>query len=197
MTEFPETQSLLLANIQSLENREAWEEFVVLYRPVIYRMARRRGMQDSDAQDLTQDVLVRIAGAIGRWEPRPGVRFRHWIRKVAGNAILSRLSNSSRNNAIDGDVAEQMIAEFPDQEATSQELENECLRERYLRAAATVKNDVSPETWQAFQQTVIEGQPCEAAAESLSKSIGTIYAARSRVLKRLREEVTRFEGDQS
>ncbi len=52
MTESPETQSLLLANIQSLENREAWSEFVPIYRPVIYRMARRRGMQDADAQDL-------------------------------------------------------------------------------------------------------------------------------------------------
>jgi RNA polymerase sigma-70 factor, ECF subfamily len=69
MTEFPDTQSMLLANIQSLENREAWAEFVQIYRPVIYRMARRRGMQDADAQDLSQDVLVRISKAISRWEP--------------------------------------------------------------------------------------------------------------------------------
>ena len=69
MTEFPDTQSLLLANIQSLENREAWAEFVQIYRPVIYRMARRRGMQDADAQDLSQDVLVRVSKAIDRWEP--------------------------------------------------------------------------------------------------------------------------------
>ena len=74
MTEFPDTQSLLLANIQSLENREAWAEFVQIYRPVVYRMARRRGMQDADAQDLSQDVLVRVSKAIDRWEPQSGVR---------------------------------------------------------------------------------------------------------------------------
>jgi len=51
---------MLLANIQSLENRQAWSEFVQIYSPVIYRMARRRGMQDADAQDLSQDVLLRI-----------------------------------------------------------------------------------------------------------------------------------------
>ncbi len=68
MTEFPDTQSLLLANIQSLENREAWTDFVQIYRPVIYRMARRRGMQDADAQDLSQYVLVRISKAIDRWD---------------------------------------------------------------------------------------------------------------------------------
>ena len=74
MTEFPDTQSLLLANIQSLDNREAWAEFVQIYRPVVYRMARRRGMQDADAQDLSQDVLVRVSKAIDRWEPQSGVR---------------------------------------------------------------------------------------------------------------------------
>jgi RNA polymerase sigma-70 factor (ECF subfamily) len=49
MTEFPDTQSLLLANIQSLENREAWAEFVQIYRPVVYRMARKnRGNPESE-----------------------------------------------------------------------------------------------------------------------------------------------------
>ncbi len=75
MSEFPETQSLLMANIQSLENREAWSEFVQIYRPVIYRMARRRGMQDADAQDLTQDVLVRISKSIDRWNRNKGFGF--------------------------------------------------------------------------------------------------------------------------
>jgi RNA polymerase sigma-70 factor (ECF subfamily) len=66
VTEFPETRSTLLAQVRSPENREAWEQFVLVYRPVIYRMARRRGMQDADAQDLVQTVLMRVAGAIDR-----------------------------------------------------------------------------------------------------------------------------------
>ncbi len=64
MTEFPETRATLIANVKSPENRQAWEEFVVIYRPAIYRIARRRGLQDADAQDLTQNVLVRVAAAI-------------------------------------------------------------------------------------------------------------------------------------
>ena len=74
MTEFPDTQSLLLANIQSLENREAWAEFVQIYRPVIYRMARRRGMQDADAQDLSQDVLFRVSKRMKPERLRPQTR---------------------------------------------------------------------------------------------------------------------------
>jgi RNA polymerase sigma-70 factor, ECF subfamily len=75
------------------------------------------------------------------------------------------------------------------------ELENECFRERYFRAATIVKVDVSPDTWAAFEQTVIHGRTCEEAAESLSKSLGTIYAARSRILKRLQIEAQRVQGD--
>ncbi len=197
MTEFPETQSLLLANIQSLANREAWSEFVLIYRPVIYRMARRRGMQDADAQDLSQDVLVRISKAIERWKPQEGVRFRHWLRKVASNAIVTAVTSSKSVELVDGTAADQILAETPEFSAAKSELYSECFRERYLRAAAIVKVDVSPVTWAAFEQTVIQGLSCEEAAASLGKSIGTIYAARSRILKRLQTEVQRLEGDAS
>jgi RNA polymerase sigma-70 factor (ECF subfamily) len=195
MTEFPDTQSLLLANIQSLENREAWAEFVQIYRPVIYRMARRRGMQDADAQDLSQDVLVRVSKAISRWEPQGNIRFRHWLRKVASNAIISAVTNSKPHGMVDGSAADQILADAPEISATISELDDECFRERYLRAAAIVKVDVSPDTWAAFEQTVVQGRTCEEAAESLGKSLGTIYAARSRILKRLQVEVQRQQGD--
>lgn len=195
MTEFPDTQSLLLANIQSLENREAWAEFVQIYRPVIYRMARRRGMQDADAQDLSQVVLVRVSKAIDRWEPQSDTRFRHWLRKVASNAIATAVTKSKPLGIVDGSTADQILAETPEVSAAKSELDAECFRERYLRAAAIVKVDVSPVTWAAFEQTVVLGRSCEEAAESLGKSLGTIYAARSRILKRLQIEVQRLEGD--
>lgn len=195
MTEFPDTQSLLLANIQSLENREAWSAFVQIYRPVFYRMARRRGMQDADAQDLTQEVLVRISKSIDRWEPQAGVRFRHWLRKVASNAIVTAVTKSNPVGIVDGSAADYILADTPEVSAVRSELDDECFRERYLRAAAIVKVDVSPVTWAAFELTVVQGRTCEEAAESLGKSLGTIYAARSRILKRLHVEVQRLEGD--
>ncbi len=197
MTEFPETQSFLLANIQSLENREAWSEFVQIYRPVIYRMARRRGMQDADAQDLSQDVLVRVSKSIDRWEPQAGIRFRHWLRKVATNAIVTAVTKSAPVGVLDGSVADQILAETPEVIAAKSELYDECFRERYLRAATIVRGDVSPVTWAAFEQTVVQGRSCEEVAVTLGKSLGTIYAARSRIIKRLQSEVQRLErGDQ-
>lgn len=190
MTEFPDTRDTLLADIRSPENRQAWEEFCLLYRPVIYRMARRRQMQDADAQDVTQNVLARIAGAIGRYEAHPGTRFRHWLRRVAKNAILTALSKTTPDAPIGGSVANDILAEQPgDESAASRELEKEYLREQFLRAAAIVRTDVNAETWQAFELTVIQGMSCEEAASSTGKSTGTVYAARSRIMKRLRNQI--------
>ena len=154
MTEFPQTRSSLIAQVQSPEDREAWDQFVLMYRPVIYRLARRRGMQDADAQDLSQDVLIRISKSIKGWVPQEVVRFRHWLRKVANNAIVTALTKSKPLGIVNGSAAEQILAETPEASAVTSELQDECFREQYLRAAAIVKVDVSPATWAAFEQTL-------------------------------------------
>lgn len=195
MTEFPETHQSLLARVRSADEHEAWEQFVVLYRPVIYRMARRRGLQDADAQDLTQTVLMRVAGAIDRWEPtEPGIRFRHWLRRVAKNAIINAVTRPPKDPGVGGTAVQDLLHEQPAASPdVEEELRLESMRERYLRAAANVQNDVTAETWRAFQLSVVEQVPCEEVAKSIGKSIGTVYAARSRVIRRLREEVQRLE----
>ena len=198
MTQFPQTRATLLAAVKSPEDRRAWDDFVTLYRPVIYRMARRRGLQDADAQDVTQNILVRIAGAIGRYEQKPGIRFRHWLSRVARNAILTSISQKPHDAATGGSVMRDLLEEQPDVSLDAeQDLETEYRREQYLRAAAIVRTDVNEETWRAFEMTVIEGVSCEAAAESTGNSVGTVYAARSRVVKRLREQIALLERDET
>jgi RNA polymerase sigma-70 factor (ECF subfamily) len=197
MTEFPDTRSTLIAQVRSPENRGAWAQFVTLYRPVIYRMARRRGMQDADAQDLAQAVLIRVMGAIDRWEKSdPNVGFRHWLSRVAKNAILTALAKSSKDAAIGGPDVQDLLNEQPDFDPdVEREFALEYLREKYHRAAATVRSDVDAITWQAFELSVVEGMSCNDVAELLRKPIGTIYAARCRVMRRLRDQVQRLEGD--
>lgn len=194
MTEFPQTRASLLAEVRSPENRRAWDEFILLYRPAVYRMARRRGLQDADAQDVTQTVLVRIAAAIPRYESQPGIKFRHWLKKVARNAIFTALSQVPRDGAAGGTDVQEFLAAHPDAEdAIEQELIREYQRELFLRAAAVVRADVNEDTWQAFERTVIDGKPCEQVAAELGKSVGTVYAARSRIVKRLREHIQQTE----
>jgi RNA polymerase sigma-70 factor (ECF subfamily) len=190
MTEFPQTRFSLIAQVQSPEDREAWDQFVLIYRPVVYRMARRRGMQDADAQDLVQSVFMRVASSIHRWEKTdPETKFRHWLRRVARNTIFSALSRQPKDAA--GSEMLDLLAGQPKNEETVElELETETMREQYLHAAAVVKKDVDPDTWRAFELTVVRGQSCDEAADLLGKSVGAVYAARSRVMRRLREQVT-------
>jgi RNA polymerase sigma-70 factor (ECF subfamily) len=198
MAEFPETRPSLLAHVRSPENHAAWEEFVLAYRPVIYRMARRRGMQDADAQDIVQTVLTRVAGAIGRWEKKdPGSRFRHWLRRVAKNAILNELSRPPRDPALGDSGVRDLLAAAPAASLdVEKEIELEYMREQYLRAAVVVRTVVDARTWQAFELTVIDGSSCENAAALLGTSVGAVYAARSRVMRRLRDQVRSLEDDE-
>ena len=195
MTEFPETRASLLVQVRDPRNRDAWEKFEQIYRPVIYRLARQRGMQDADAQDLSQQVLMAVASTVGRWKRNgESARFRHWLRRVARNAIINALSRGPQDRAVGGSSVQELLAEQPQSDDdTEMQIRLECRRELYLQAANSVRADVEPETWQAFELTVIDGQDIEMAENQLSKSAGAIYAARSRIMRRLREAVRELE----
>lgn len=203
MTQFPETRESLIVQIKDPSNRHAWGKFVDLYRPVIHRIALARGLQDADAQDLTQHVFMAVAASIGRWEKSTeSTRFRHWLRRVTRNAILNAISRRPPDQATGTSSYQNIVTEIPERadhsldDETDSLIELEYRRELYLRAAAFVRTDVDPITWQAFERTVIGGISNAQAAQELSKSIGTIYAARSRVMKRLRTAIAEIEENQ-
>jgi len=196
MNSFPETRESLLALLGDSDNCDAWEQFATIYRPLVYRLARQRGLQDADAQDLSQQVLVSVASAIGRWEKNDdSVRFRHWLRRVARNAIINSLSRKPRDGAVGGTTVGRFLNEQPRNDSvTDAQIETGYRRELYLQAADVVRVDVEPDTWRAFELTVVNGMAIADAANELGKSTGTIYAARSRIMRRLREAVNKIEG---
>lgn len=199
MTEFPETRDSLLIRVRSPGNQEAWDQFVLIYWPVIYRLARCRGLQDADAQDLAQQVLIAVAGAISGWEKSgEATRFRNWLSRVTRNAIINALSRQPLARAIGGSSVQELLQEHPQSNPESEaQIEKEYRRELYLRAARLVQGDFESETWRAFEMTVIEERSIEQTAAELGKSVGTIYAARSRIMLRLRETVRKLEQLQS
>lgn len=199
MTNFPETRESLIAQIKNPEAQEAWEEFVQIYRPIVSRLAIKRGLQPADAQDLAQQVLISVAGAIGRYQKNsPSTRFRHWLRSVARNAIINVLTRQPVDAAAGGSAMLDLLGELSQSdEATAEMIEFEYRRELYLRAAEMVRVDVAPDTWAAFEMTVFDGVSVDAAGNRLGKSVGAIHAARSRIMKRLRDAVrTLEENDQ-
>ncbi|MEM6471411.1 MAG: sigma-70 family RNA polymerase sigma factor [Planctomycetota bacterium] len=193
MTEIPETRASLVLRVKDPNDQQAWDEFVGLYQPVVYRVGLSRGLQEADAHDLVQTVFISIAASIGNWEPENSrVRFRHWLLRVAKNATINALTRrpADRAGGVMGGVLEEVPAE--DRESASL-VELEYRRELLLRATEMVRVDFAPDTWRAFELTAIQGLSKEQAAHELGKSIGTIYAARSRIIKRLSETVSSLE----
>src|SRR5947209_958507 len=90
MAEFPYTRASLLLRLRDPRDEAAWAEFIQLYAPLVYGFARRQGLQDADAADLSQDVLSAVAGAVGRLEYDPGRgAFRNWLFTVVRRKLLN------------------------------------------------------------------------------------------------------------
>ncbi|GAB5405836.1 MAG: sigma-70 family RNA polymerase sigma factor [Aureliella sp.] len=197
MQNIPETRQSLLLQLANSSNQRAWEEFVELYQPAVYRVAVSNGLQDADAQDLVQTVFVSVAGAIGQWsEKDTGQRFRYWLLRIAKNATVNAITRKPIAQRIAGLGHEEVLQQVADANQETQSIvELEYRREVYIRAAEQVQRDVNPDTWRAFELTAIEGLSKEAAANELGKSVGTVYAARSRIMKRLCEAVAELEGE--
>ena len=166
---------------------------------MIYRIARKRGLQDADAQDVTQKILISVAGSIGTWEKRDETtRFRHWLRVVAKNAILTQLRDKPKVSGGGGTAVQELLEQQPESEDDVQkDIELERQREIFLRASHLVRGEVAENTWQAFELAVIERLPIEEVAARCGKSIGAAYAARGRVMNRLQRIVNQMETEES
>ena len=192
------TRYSLLVRVQDPHDHAAWLEFVAIYEPLVYGLARRRGLQDADARDLCQDVFRAVAKAVHGWKPDPARgSFRGWLFRIAQNLLINFLRRERRRPGASGDSDVQRLLDA--QPASGDEyarlIEFEYRRRQFEVAARQIEAEFTPATWQAFWQTAIESQPIVRVAETLGISQGAVYIARSRVLARLRERVQQIAGE--
>lgn len=195
----PLTRPSLLLRLRDQTDPHAWEEFVDLYAPLVYGFARKRGLQDADAADLTQDVLRAVARAVPRldYDPARG-SFRAWLLTVVRNQFLNFLASAQRRERGSGDTAGRLLLEsLPAPDADSALWEREHRQHLLQRAAQRVQPQVQPATWLAFWRTAVEGHDVAATAAELGLSVASVYLARSRIVARLREQVRLLEENLS
>jgi RNA polymerase sigma factor (sigma-70 family) len=197
MSASPETRASLLIRLKDQADDEAWFEFTEIYRPVIYRLACRKGMQAADADDVVQQVLTAVARVIDRWEADPErARFRTWLNRVATNAIINALSRCCPDRGSgDSGLQDLLDAQQAADGADSDFVRIEHRREVFRWAARQVRPEFHPATWDAFWLTAVEGRDVDQVAGELQRSRGSVYAARSRVMRRLREKVHEWERE--
>jgi RNA polymerase sigma factor (sigma-70 family) len=190
------TRASLLARLGDPQDRAAWQQFVELYGRLVYGFVRQRGLQDADAADLTQEVLLAVSQALPRWQyDRERGKFRGWLLGVTRHK-LARFFKRRDSQAIgSGDTQMRLrLEEEPDPELEA-EWEKEYQQQVFGLAAERVREQVAPKTWQAFWQTAVEGKSAAAVAAGLGMSLGALYVARSRTLARLSEQVRALEAE--
>ncbi len=197
----PRTSLSLSAQVRDLQNASAWRRFLEQYEPIIFGWAQRSGLQQTDAQDLTQDVLTKLCQSLPRFEYDSSKRFRDWLATIFKNALRDRWR---RRAARPGDVgagdsqAREALEQVADPvgldaDSFADELDGR-LRPALLEAqeiARRVQERVEAHTWQAFWMTAVEQRPGPEVAKALGMNVAHVYVAKNRVIKMLRQERNR------
>ena len=189
------TSTSLLARLrQDGTDQAAWREFVRRYGEPIYRWCRQWHLQEADAQDITQTVLVKLSQKLCTFTYDPARSFRAYLKTLARYAWCDFLEAGKRPGAGSGgsDVLKRLEAvEAGDDlvQRLGEQFDQEVLEE----AQARVRGRVEPHTWEAFRLTALEGMPGADAAAQLGMNVAAVFKAKSKVQQMLHEEVARLD----
>ncbi len=190
-----DTSLTLLERIQvNPDDPQAWRIFVDRYQPRIHRWCVAWGLQDSDADDVAQEVIVKLFAALRNFRYDPEKSFRGWLRTVTRHAWSDFRAAQRRYPGHDaGSVA--LIADSAEaQSDLERQLDEVFDRELLEVATRRIKGRVKPSTWEAFRLTAIDGLSGARAAQELGMAVAHVFVAKHRVQKMLQEEVLILKG---
>jgi RNA polymerase sigma-70 factor (ECF subfamily) len=185
--------SLAASLLERLRARQAgaWERLASLYGQTVYGWCRRAGVSEADAPDVSQEVFAAVARYLADFRrERPGDSFRGWLWTITRNKVRDhwrRRADEAR--AAGGTTAQEALQQVPEDVPPDSEDATEAESgDLYRRALELIRSEFEERTWRAFLMVTVEARlPADVAAE-LGTTPGAVYIAKSRVLKRLREE---------
>lgn len=191
-----QTSATLLARLRRMPaDQAAWGEFTERYGRKIYGWCRQWNLQEADAEDVTQTVLVKLAEKMQTFIYDPSRSFRAWLKTVTRNAWNDFWDSRGHDLAAGGSQAVQLFHTVEAREDLVQRLELEFDREVLEEAVNRVRQRVTPRTWQAYEMTALEGRSGAEAAQALDMKVATVFVAKSKVIKLLKEERRKLEED--
>ena len=184
------TSSSLLDRVK-IRDPEAWERFVDVYAPMIYRWCRRTGVDADDTPDLVQEVFLAVATHIGDFHrDRPGDTFRGWLWTITHNKICDHIRRQKNEvKPRGGSKAAELLSRIPDRLPSISDASPHSNDETALvrRVLELIRPEMEDRTWQAFWRLAVDGRSGSDVAAELGMSLRAVYQAKYRVLKRVRE----------
>lgn len=178
------TSTSLLARLRTGDETHAWDRFVRLYTPVLFYWARRQGVPTADTADLVQDVFAVLVDKLPTFQYNPQHRFGAWLRTIAVNKCRDYFRRKQSRPITTRERVDREVADHV--EAFS---EAEYHRQLALQALEIMRDEFQPSTWKACWETVVGGRKASEVAHELGLSVNAVYLAKSRVLRRLRDEL--------
>lgn len=192
----PITSTGLLRSARDPADSTAWSRFVEVYSPWLFGWLRRCQLQASDAEDLVQEVLHTVAKELPQFEHNQKTgAFRAWLKAILVNRLryFLRARQTRAKVHADSELLGRLASQMEDSDSP---LSLAWDREHALLVARRMLELTEPEfqpvTWEAFVRTAVKGDDPESVAIDLKLSVDSVYAAKSRVLRRLREKVAEF-----
>lgn len=180
-----QTPVSLLERLRQPFDAEAWERFVALYAPLIHSWARSLGLQASDAADLVQEVFVTLIKVLPTFAYDRKQSFRRWLRTVTLNCWRDDRRRGAQRLQAEGVSMNDVVA--PDELEARWDAQ---YREHLIcQALRVMRSDFQETTWKACWAVVVEHRPAAAVAAEFGMTVGAVYAAKFRVLDRLRQEL--------
>jgi RNA polymerase sigma-70 factor (ECF subfamily) len=176
----------------------AWERLVRLYGQTVYAWCRGAGVSEVDAADVSQEVFAAVARRIADFRrERPGDSFRGWLWTITRNKVRDHWRHHAEQvQAAGGTTAQEVINQAPEDGPSDSEAgAEEEAGDLYRRALELIRSEFEERTWKAFLMVTVEGRLPADAASALGTTPGAVYIAKSRVLKRLREEFGDLIGE--
>lgn len=192
----PPTRPSLLVRIRDAADHRAWSQFVAVYAPLIYGHARKHGLQDHDAADLTQEVLARVARGVRGldYDARRG-SFRGWLFTVVRRAFLNFRTCQCRHPQGTGDTGVlECLNQQPAPDSGAEEAwDREYEQQLFVWASGQVRPRVEPRTWSAFWRTAVDGEDTGSIATELGITAAAVRLAKSRVMAQIRKVIAELE----
>jgi RNA polymerase sigma-70 factor (ECF subfamily) len=173
----------------------SWGEFVRLYGPAIRGWLAHWGLQEADAQDVTQNVLLRLTAKLPQFKYDPGRSFRGWLKTLTHHAWHDFVTEAGYRTRGSGDTAVlNHLQSVEAREDLAARVEATFDRELLDLAMARARDRVAANTWDAFKLVALDQLPPQQVADQLGLRVSQVYLAKHRVQKLLQEEIRALEG---